>query len=634
MKRPALFRLGLRARFIAVAGLLITTTVISGIYSMAAFARLKSFVDESLHECEAATATIAQLTNALENEDDAVLLHLTNARAGQVALANARQSADASLTGMAAILESPDEQSSLQELAREIEAYRSATDSLIANPHPSGALERHQREINPLLRQAIARATLMRDQHFAEMQQVARRARDEAGSSMLVVSSVSILALLLSVAVVLHLARAVVWPLRVLGATAEAMCRGDFELRTPILSHDELGQLAECMNRLGEEVGEFRRTNLREVLRAKRALEATIAALPDAIVVADANGTIASANDAARMLLGNVEPNGTAPSVYDIPLPSKTLDALQQALAGESIDERESNLHSTVSLQVGDQLRHFVPRVVPMRAGASEPNGVVLVLSEVTELVRFSERRVELVGVASHELRTPLTTLRMTLLMLKEVSANMEPREQELIDAALFGVEQLVAVVDEFLDLARIEAGQLRLSYGRVDVGELALDVGRSFSHRCEEVGVSLRVEQPGSPIQLWGDARRLRAVLANLLDNAVKYTPRGGLIRVRTGLRESDRPEPPLVEVTVTDTGPGVRPEFRDRIFDKFFRVEQLQPEIDRGVRGSGIGLYLARQIVEAHAGTIACTAGEGERGTNIGFILPVEPPRLGEEA
>ena len=84
---------------------------------------------------------------------------------------------------------------------------------------------------------------------------------------------------------------------------------------------------------------------------------------------------------------------------------------------------------------------------------------------------------------------------------------------------------------------------------------------------------------------------------------------------------------------MSVIDTGPGVRPEYRDRIFEKFFRIEQLQPDGDRGARGSGIGLYLARQIVEAHAGTIACTAGENERGTHIEFVLPVEPPRLGGE-
>jgi NtrC-family two-component system sensor histidine kinase KinB len=636
MKLLSLFGSGLRARFIAVAGILITTTVVSGLYSMASFSRLEEFVGDALRDCESATSTISDLTTALEHEDDAVLLHLTDPRLGQVILANSRQAVDSSLTGLSALLETPAEQASVRVLAQEIEAYRESTDLLIANASAPGGLERHHREINPLLRQAVARASEIRDQHFVEMQQVARWARDEARRSVMIVSGVSFVALLLSIGVVFHLARVVVWPLRALGASAEAIRRGDFDHRTTVRSDDELGRLGECMNRMAEEVAESRRTNLREVLRAKRTLEATMAALPDAVVVADTSGAISSANEAAKMLLGGRATNGSAsaPKVDDMRLPAKTLETLKSALGGQLPAGHELHPHATVSLKVGDEIRHFVPRFVPIRVGAGEASGIVLVLNDVTEFVRFSERRVELVAVASHELRTPLTTLRMTLLMLMESATELGRREQELVRAALFGVEQLVGIVDEFLDLARIEAGQLRLSYGRVDIAELTSEVGRSFAHRCEEVGIALRVEPPGSPIQLWGDATRLRAVLANLLDNAVKYTPRGGTIRVRAGLHEAaERTKAPQVEVSVSDTGPGVRPEYRDRIFEKFFRIEQLQPDADRGVRGSGIGLYLARQIVEAHAGTIACKSGEDERGTRIGFVLPVEPPRLGGE-
>jgi NtrC-family two-component system sensor histidine kinase KinB len=636
MKVLALFGSGLRARFIAVAGILITTTVVSGLYSMASFSRLEEFVGDALRDCETATSTIADLTTALEHEDDAVLLHLTNARLGSVALANARQAVDAGMTGLSALLDTPAEQASVRVLAQEIDAYRDSTDLLIASAAEPGGLERHHRDINPLLRQAVARASLIRDQHFVEMQQVARWARDEARRSVMIVSGVSIVALLLSIGVVFHLARVVVWPLRALSASAEAIRLGDFDHRTSVRSEDELGKLGECLNRMAEEVAESRRINLREVLRAKRTLEATMAALPDAVVVTDTSGAISSANQAAQMLLGDraADRAGGTHNVDDIRLPAKTLETLKRALGGEHPDGHKLHPHSTVSLHVGDELRHFVPRFVPIRVGTGEASGVVLVLNDVTEFVRFSERRVELVAVASHELRTPLTTLRMTLLMLKESATQLGHREQELVRAALFGVEQLVGIVDEFLDLARIEAGQLRLSYGRVDIAELTSEVGRAFALRCEEVGVALRVEHPAAPIQLWGDAPRLRAVLANLLDNAVKYTPRGGTIRLRAGLSEiAGRATPPQVEVSVSDTGPGVRPEYRDRIFEKFFRIEQLQPDVDRGVRGSGIGLYLARQIVEAHAGTIACTAGENDRGTHIGFVLPVEPPRLGGE-
>ncbi len=133
MKLLQLFGSGLRARFIAVAGILITTTVVSGLYSMVSFSRLESFVGDALRDCEAATSTISELTTALEHEDDAVLLHLTDARLGQVVLANSRQAVDASLTGLSALLDTPAEQASVRVLTQEIDAYRESTDLLVAS---------------------------------------------------------------------------------------------------------------------------------------------------------------------------------------------------------------------------------------------------------------------------------------------------------------------------------------------------------------------------------------------------------------------------------------------------------------------------------------------------------------------
>src|SRR6185369_15459266 len=157
-------------------------------------------------------------------------------RQGQVVLANSRQAVDASLTGLSALLETPDEQAAVRVLRQEVEAYRDSTDLLIANAGSPGGLERHHRDINPLLRQAVARATQIRDEHFVEMQQVARWARDEARQSVMIVSGVSFVALLLSIGVVFHLARVVVWPLRALGVSAEAIRQGNFEHRTTVRS--------------------------------------------------------------------------------------------------------------------------------------------------------------------------------------------------------------------------------------------------------------------------------------------------------------------------------------------------------------------------------------------------------------
>jgi len=226
--------------------------------------------------------------------------------------------------------------------------------------------------------------------------------------------------------------------------------------------------------------------------------------------------------------------------------------------------------------------------------------------SDVTELVRLDEMRLELVAVASHELRTPLTTMRMTLLMLQERASRYDPRDRELVATAMVGVEQLSALVNEFLDLTQIEAGQLRLQWGRIPLGEIIAQAAHAIAAECEQRRIALVVEHASDPVAtIAGDRARLATVLSNLMTNAVKYTPAGGRIILR-GETDAGRN---LVSIEVDDTGPGVPPEYRERVFERFFRVEHVRGSHLPSV-GVGIGLYIARQVIEAHRGSIRCDA------------------------
>jgi NtrC-family two-component system sensor histidine kinase KinB len=220
--------------------------------------------------------------------------------------------------------------------------------------------------------------------------------------------------------------------------------------------------------------------------------------------------------------------------------------------------------------------------------------------------VRLDQLRIEMVAVASHELRTPLTTLRMTVLMLQEHAAAMGDRERALITTAVGGVQQLSTLVDEFLSLTQIEAGQLRLTIAPVSVGDLVERAVRELASAAAEAGVT--VEHHRAPATINGDSNRLAIVLGNLLSNALKYSPRGSVVGVH--VRETGD----TVEIAVTDQGPGVPVEHRERVFERFFRIEHTRsPRPDEVMSGVGIGLYIARQIVVAHGGRIRCEAADG---------------------
>jgi NtrC-family two-component system sensor histidine kinase KinB len=588
------------------AALLAATTAASGLWSAVAFFRMSHVVGGALRDTEDTTSATAAVTAALEREDDALLPALAGEAFSAEALDRERASVRAAFDRLDALLADPDGRRIARALEGEIRGYHEAGDALARGAGERGAAERYRREVNPRLRHAVGAVERVRELHFR---------------STLIVSGVALAALALSAFLAYRLARSVVWPLRELTLAAGALRAGDFDRRVAAGRDDELGRLAGAFNRMAEDLAAFRRSNVREVVRAKRTLEATLEALPDAVLIAGPGGAISWANSVAHevLLAGPAAPSNVA----DLPLPARAAGAVRAALDGRGAAGDAPDLGAALSVVAGGRARKLLPRVMPLGDTAG---GAVLVLYDVTELARLDAMRLELVAVASHELRTPLTTLRMTLLMLQEASDALPGRHRALLETAVLGAEQLASTIDEFLDLTRIEAGQLRLNCEPVDPPQLVEGACQSLRPRCEEAGISLEVEagaDAAAPFR--GDPARLRVVLTNVLGNAAKYTPEGGAIRVR--VVGAGAGAGAGVRIEVADTGAGVPEEFRERIFEKFFRVEHHAAG-EGGAHGVGIGLYLARQIVEAHGGRIACHGAVGERGARFVIDLPAAPP------
>jgi NtrC-family two-component system sensor histidine kinase KinB len=614
MKRPSL---GIRAQFLVAGALLVVATAVSSAWSALAFKDVSKIVGDTIRDSEETTAATAALSTALEREDDALLLTLTDEARGRRALETDRAAVAEAFNRLDALLTGPGERDKSAAVSRAMDAYHQAGDELVAHAHDLAARLRYHEEVNPLLRRAVGEAAKIREDHFRSSQEVATWARDRAARSTEILTAITLVALASSILVALYLARVVVLPSRNLTSAVEAMRRGDFERRVPSGRDDEVGRLADGFNRMAEDLAAFRRANIGEVIRAKETLEATLAALPDAVVVIEPDGSLASRNPRADALMGG-EAGGRARTLAALPVAAHTKSSVDAALRGTRAATADSvDLAHAVGVEMNGAKRKLLPRVVPIEGLPDGGRGAVLVLSDVTELARLDEMRTELIAVASHELRTPLTTLRMTLLMLQERATALSERDRELVRTALVGVEQLAGTVDEFLDLTRIEAGQLRLNWDRVDLGALLAREATAARAPCDEAGIKVVIdgaEQPGLAVR--GDAARLHVVFANLLANAMKYTPSGGEITLRA--RSVDG----KVSLSFEDTGPGVPAEFRERIFEKFFRVEHHRNG-DAGVRGSGIGLYIAREIVQAHGGTLRCEE-RGGGGARLVITVP----------
>jgi NtrC-family two-component system sensor histidine kinase KinB len=617
----------LQTRFILAGCLLVLITVGSSLWSALSFARLSAVVGDALRGNQEIITLATELAGSLEREDDALLLALSGDRGPAArALAEERRRGDDSLGRLVEHLNNGGglDLSHAVALRRDIDAYRTAGSDLVASADRDDTLGRYHTQVNPLLRRAVAACAGIRDEGFRAIQQAGVRARDEAGRAIWIVAALSAAAVVAASLVAVWLAHAVVPPIRDLTASADAVRQGNFDRRVAWSAEDELGQLAEGFNRMAETLGEYRASSLGELLTAKMTLESTLDALPDAVLVIAPDGTLAATNPPARALLEALRvPQATR--LKDLPLRPEHREAVDAALAGRASVPTRTEFGLALTATLNGRPRRFLLAAVPIPEFAPRRCGAVIVLDDVTDIARLDELRGELIGMASHELKSPLTSLQLNLLLLEEEAAGLTPPQREMLDAALHGCKELGATIDELLDVTRAEAGRLRLDLAPVDLDALADQVLRGLRPRFADAGVSVKVVHEVERPVVRGDAARLGNVLTNLLVNALKYSPHGGhvVVRISSGQTAGTAGLAPL-QVAVTDEGPGIPAEFRERVFEKFFRVEHHLGANRKAVRGTGIGLYLCREILKAHGGAIWCEPGDGGRGTRVAFTLP----------
>jgi NtrC-family two-component system sensor histidine kinase KinB len=601
----------LRARFFLAGAAIVLVMAAMGYACAFMFARVSRVVGDELRRDEASAELVTTLTSALEDEDDALLLALSGDHAGADKNRVVEQRRfDIALSDLRANTQRQEERLTLDRLERHVRTFRATGDRLLAQQDGADARAVYDADTTPALRAATTDCARIRDMESVATQRTAAWARDESRRAMTMVGLASAFALALAAGVSVLLARSIVRPISELTKNVEEVRKGDFDRRIAIERDDEIGELAVGYNRMAEALSAFHEAKLSEVVRAKGALEATLSALPDAVLVVGPGGRIDSANPRASELF-DAAFGRTPERVSELPTTGDGADvarALAVAPTGGAMD-----LSRAVRVEVGDGERRFLSRVVPLRGR----DGAVVVFRDVTELARIDEMRMDFVAAASHELRTPLTTLSMMLAMIAEGDEKRPPHEEEMLRAALSGCEQLGRTVDGLLDLARAETGNIRLHHERFTAATFAGEVVRTLTPRYADLGVAISVTDETSGADLDGDIARLGVVLSNVLTNALKYSAVGDAVAVRVRERAA------MIEIAVTDEGPGVPPEYRSRIFEKYFRVEHHRAS-EHAPRGAGLGLYLCKQIVEAHAGTIRCDAGANGCGTTISFTVP----------
>ena len=345
------------------------------------------------------------------------------------------------------------------------------------------------------------------------------------------------------------------------------------------------------------------RADLQKVLREWKASETRFRMLTeknaDAIVVVGTEGTVLLANQAAETLFGHPA-EGLIGQTFGFPV-----------VAGEAED-----------IDVIGEGGH--PCVAEMRAGEIEWEGkpaYITTLRDVTarrELEKEKEKLVriknELIGTVSHELRTPLTTTIVGFVDLLRKGKVTDPAvQQEFLTRIAEDTDRLTALVNDLLDVSRLESGHVRLAREEVDMAELVSDVLQGLHGLAEAKEIVLRDNMPQTPLMAKGDRLRLGQVLINLVGNAIKFSEDGRAIEVTGQMTDS------FVSIKVIDQGPGMSPDDMRKVFDRFYQAHSAAMT----TKGTGLGLYISKMIVEAHGGQVGLESELG-KGSTFSFTVP----------
>jgi signal transduction histidine kinase len=438
---------------------------------------------------------------------------------------------------------------------------------------------------------ARALATELQARQTTRQAQARQQARDASRRALLLIIVAGVLALAGALALITVLVRSMRRPLDDLVQATHSLAEGKLEQRVSPSGPRELQDLAGAFNAMGEDLS----TAQHRIEEQRRRLAVTIESLGDALIVTEPGSTtIATVNPRATELVPELTV-GSDTGGDGSPLPPE-----QSALQREMLIEHDGRSLAVTAAKLG-----------------SDNEGVVWTVRDMSEHARLERAKSEFVATASHELRSPLTSIKGFVELLQRSPESMSERQREFVEIILKSTDRLVELVNDLLDVARIEAQHVEINRRPIDVGEVVHEVLELMEPRVLDKDQHLSsYVAPTAPPAL-ADPGRVRQIVANLLTNAHLYTPVGGNLHVGV---ESDRA---WVQIVVADSGVGMNEEELSRVFDRFYRAGNRSGSNP----GTGLGLSIVKSLVDLHYGQVTVESEPG-RGTVFRVRLPAAVP------
>ncbi|MGE6762657.1 ATP-binding protein [Corallococcus interemptor] len=605
----------LRSRLLLAQAPLVLALLLLGATAVVTLARVGRSGQQVLEDNYRSVLATQRITEQLERMDSAALFIIAGERErGLTQQAAQRPPLETELGVQQGNITEPGEAEATQRLRTAWSKYREAFDAFLQERDVEAARTRYFASLSPAFQEAKAAASSV----LALNQDAMVRKNDRLRQQSERVNTLMVLAVVAALGVGLFFTTSLVQralrPVSVLSQAVRRLGQGDVEARAVVEGRDEIASLARDFNTMAERLGQYRKSSLGELLQAQAVSQAAIDSLPDPVLVLGAEGGLLNVNAAAEQALRlRLDEGGDALGRVE-PEVREVLERVRAHVVGGRGAYQPRGYEEAVRVDASPEgVRWLLPRGSPVHGETGDVVGATLILQDVTRLRRFDELKNDLVATVAHEFRTPLTSLRMAIHLVAEgVVGQVTEKQADLLFAAREDCERLQGIVDDLLDLSRIQSGQLQLDVREVRTEELVEQALSAQRALAEDRGVRLSQSLSPDVETVRVDPDRLQLVLGNLVGNGVKHTPQGGEVSVHVS-REGTH-----VRFEVRDTGEGIPAPEQARIFEKFYRA----PGAPAG--GAGLGLSIARDIVQAHGGELGVVSTPGQ-GSTFWFTLPL---------
>ncbi|MBO1304964.1 cell wall metabolism sensor histidine kinase WalK [Enterococcus sp. 669A] len=431
----------------------------------------------------------------------------------------------------------------------------------------------------------------------------------EISDTAIIFFTASLIAGVISMIVALLVARSITKPIEEMRQQAIKIAQGDYSDKVEVHGHDELSQLAETFNKLSDRI-----EDAQDTMEAERnRLDSVLTHMTDGVIATDRRGKVITINEMALSLLGVKNEDAIGESILTL------LDLEEEYTLRKLLEAQEELLLDRSKSDLEEDRMILRADFAMIRRESGFISGLVVVLHDVTEQEKTAEERRQFVSNVSHELRTPLTSVRSYLEALDEGAWQDEEVAPEFIQVTLGETDRMIRMINDLLNLSRMDSGNQQLDLEFVNFNELVDYVLDRFDMMITNQNKKYTIIRDFTERDLWVeiDTDKIMQVIDNIMNNAIKYSPDGGKITVH--LLETHN----NIVLSITDEGLGIPKKDLEKVFERFYRVDKARA---RKQGGTGLGLAISKEVIKAHKGSIWVESVEG-KGSTFSFSLPYEP-------